>query len=620
MNKKIGWAFVILALILSSTPYQTVRAENISVTTTEDTLDADINCISIIPDELPGPDGVTSLREAICAANNNGVPDTITFDLTCDPYCVIEPEVALPIIIDDHTTIDGGGTPATETTPATFEIVLWGHNVINHNGLTIASADNVIKGLLFYEFGINGIAIAGQYATGNEILGNCLGIPDQTSFEGGNRGSGVFISLGASDNTIGGDTPAERNIISGNDLDGVSIHGPNSTGNIVSGNFIGTDQTGTIAVPNTMNGVRIYGEAHDNTIGGALNGQGNLISANTQNGVLIYNATSNNVVKNYIGVDVSGTQDLGNDASGIRVEDEASDNFINGNLISGNDTTGVRIVDLSIGNIVSSNYIGTDASGTFPLGNNGSGIYVASDFTTIGGELPTDGNLISDNSSGITIHHYAAENTLISYNSIGTDKHGNPTLGNRNFGIYHEGFTRETFNHDQEIRTHKTRDPQPAEVPVPEDYVTLVVSNRIAGNGEDGIHISAENDLHFFTENSIFANQLGIWLAPGVNGGIEPPVINATNHGSITIQGTACPGCTVEIFENRVNDHEGEIFIGDTIADAAGNFSLTLNNIRYPYLTATATDEDLGTSPFSLVFEATTLGTFNIYLPLVLQP
>src|SRR4051794_24155061 len=44
----------------------------ISVTTTGDTLDAaGGNCAAILLGSLPGPDGVTSLREAVCAANNN---------------------------------------------------------------------------------------------------------------------------------------------------------------------------------------------------------------------------------------------------------------------------------------------------------------------------------------------------------------------------------------------------------------------------------------------------------------------------------------------------------------------------------------------------------------------
>jgi hypothetical protein len=620
MEKHKWIRLILLALFLGLRSTSVAQAESIEVTTTEDTLDADANCLSISYDELPGEDRVTSLREAICAANNNGVPDTITFNLTCDPYCVIEPEPALPIIIDDHTTIDGGGTPATESTPATFEIVLDGSEVNNHNGLTILSADNVIKGLIIHEFGVNGIAIAGQYATGNVITGNCLGRSDQITMENGNVGSGLSITLGASDNTIGGNTPAERNIISGNGLDGVTIHGPNSTGNVVIGNFIGTDGTGIREVFNQAHGVRIYGEAHNNTIGTAYSGEGNLISANIGNGVRISNASINNVVGNYIGTDISGTQDIGNDKTGVVLELGASENFIKANLISANDGAGVSVIDEeSTGNTIARNFIGTDASGTLPLGNNSYGIIIASADNVIGGEVPSDGNLISDNFTGIFLDLLIAEGNLISYNYIGTDVHGNPTLGNHSDGIYYGG-TRERFIHYSNTINPSTKTHQPATVPVPAAYTTLIESNLIAGNERYGIFIGGDAELHFITENSIFANETGIFLAPAVNGGIAPPVINATNEGSVIIQGTARPGTTIEIFENQENDPQGEFFIGDTIVDAFGVFSLTIDGFRFPYLTATATDEDLGTSSFSEVFEATYLGTQNVYLPVIEQP
>ncbi len=63
----------------------------------------------------------------------------------------------------------------------------------------------------------------------------------------GNSLNGVYIGAGASENTIGGTATAERNVISGNGNDGVLITGAGTTRDVVEGNYIGTDKTGTTA-------------------------------------------------------------------------------------------------------------------------------------------------------------------------------------------------------------------------------------------------------------------------------------------------------------------------------------------------------------------------------------
>src|SRR5204863_8604211 len=111
----------------------------------------------------------------------------------------------------------------------------------------------------------------------------------------GNGNDGVLIYSNAQFNRIGtnGDgiaDAAERNIISGNSQNGVQIQAAPS--NIVAGNYIGTDVTGSFAIANLVNGVYILNAGSGNRIG--TNGDGvddvgerNVISGNTQNGVLI---------------------------------------------------------------------------------------------------------------------------------------------------------------------------------------------------------------------------------------------------------------------------------------------------------------------------------------------
>ena len=71
---------LLLAMVLSQVPTPTAHAVNIVVDTTADVIDANSGaCVGMVAVDLPGPDGVTSLREAICAANSTAGADTITF-------------------------------------------------------------------------------------------------------------------------------------------------------------------------------------------------------------------------------------------------------------------------------------------------------------------------------------------------------------------------------------------------------------------------------------------------------------------------------------------------------------------------------------------------------------
>ena len=69
-------AAVIVAVLGILSLVAPARAADVAVSTTADTLDAGA-CTSIQIGDLPGPDGVTSLREAVCAANNEAGADTI---------------------------------------------------------------------------------------------------------------------------------------------------------------------------------------------------------------------------------------------------------------------------------------------------------------------------------------------------------------------------------------------------------------------------------------------------------------------------------------------------------------------------------------------------------------
>ena len=418
-------------------PVSPTYAVDITVTTTNDVLDAaGGTCAAVTVASLPGPDGVTSLREAMCAANNNPGSDTVRFNIPgCGGVCTIRPTIALPVLTGDGTTIDGytqpGSAEATAGAPATLLIEIDGSSVLNNNGFNVASAGNVIRGLVVNRFGGSGIAIGLSTATGNTISGNHVGTNAAGTAGLGNGLDGVFIGLGAQDNTVGGDTPADRNVISGNGLEGVAIHRSDTVSNTVRGNYIGTDAAGTADVGNGR-GVAIANGAHDNTVG-----PDNVVSWNDGNGVAIYDSgtTGNVVVDNYVGTDASGTADLGNRSYGVCINDGAQDNTVGpGNILSGNGWDGVGIYGSgTTGNVVSGNRIGTDGSGTVDLGNSLGGVLVSwgAQDNTIGPD-----NVISGNGQhGIFISEDGTTGNTVSGNTIGADATGVIDLGNTWSGV-----------------------------------------------------------------------------------------------------------------------------------------------------------------------------------------
>jgi len=278
----------------------------------------------------------------------------------------------------------------------------------NRIGGTAAGDRNIISGNDAF-----GVLINAAGATGNTVLGNIIGTNAAGTTALPNALTGVQIS-GGSNNIVGGTTVADRNLISGNGSAGVFIDGATATGNTVLGNFIGTDINGTADLGNVGFGVAIQ-NAPTNTIGGNTPGTRNIISGNSAFGVLIQNTpatsnavTGNRVLGNFIGTDVNGTADLGNTLTGVLVQDAAG-NTIGGtaagdrNIISGNDGFGVQILNANATlNSVLGNYIGTNAAGTAALPN-GIGVVVDNaPSNTIGGSVAGAGNIISGNSNPST--------------------------------------------------------------------------------------------------------------------------------------------------------------------------------------------------------------------------
>ncbi|MFY9611621.1 MAG: HYR domain-containing protein [Blastocatellia bacterium] len=131
---------------------------------------------------------------------------------------------------------------------------------------------------------------------GNIIEGNFIGTNATASFALGNAEDGVVISAGST-NLIGGTTAAARNLLSGN-RNGVQILGV-GTGNQVRGNSIGTNIAGNLSLGNSINGVLILG-ASGTAIGAVGSASSNTISFNGGAGVAVASGTNNAILSNSI--------------------------------------------------------------------------------------------------------------------------------------------------------------------------------------------------------------------------------------------------------------------------------------------------------------------------------
>jgi hypothetical protein len=218
-------------------------------------------------------------------------------------------------------------------------------------------------------------------AAGIVVQGNFIGTDVTGKRDLGNE-SGVNIR-GSNGNQIGGTVPGAGNVISGNEREGVSIifdFVGTASENLVRGNLIGTDVTGTRAIRNEV-GILIAG-VRGNTIGGTSAAARNVISGNGTGMTLGGDAMANTVLGNYIGADVTGGAKLPNEFDGVRFFD-ASFNTIGGpspgapNVIAFNGPgpgggNGIVVTGESVGNALLANSIfansllGIDLSGGFP--------------------------------------------------------------------------------------------------------------------------------------------------------------------------------------------------------------------------------------------------------------
>ncbi|HVC93402.1 MAG TPA: hypothetical protein VND64_06905, partial [Pirellulales bacterium] len=438
----------------------------------------------------------------------------------------------------------------------------------NGDGVNDAAEGNVISGNVS-----TGLPIFGP-AYGNVVAGNIVGLNAAGTSVLGNGNFGIDLLDATTGNRIGvnvsdADTAAERNVLSSNAFDGIRLVGNGTSNNLVAGNYIGTDVTGTTAIANGSQAVEIN-NASQNTIGGSTASARNILSGNLASGVYITgsSATGNVVEGNYIGTDVSGSIAVGNHVFGIAIDGGANNNLIGtngdgvndateGNVISGNLFSGIAISGPAFGNAVAGNIIGLNAAGTAAIGNGGNGIELYSGTTgnRVGAKAGDAGtaaerNIVSGNSQdGVGIFNAGTNNNLVAGNYIGTDVTGAHPLGN------HAGVGVGFGAQNNVI-----------------GGTTTAARNVISANGTDGVYISDPGTSSNVVEDDFIGTNASGTAALG-NGYWGIQIFNGAQSNRIGAAGSdADPTAERNIISANDNDGVGIGDSGTTGNIVAGNF------------------------------------------------
>jgi len=446
----------------------------------------------------------------------------------------------------------------------------------------------------------SGITVTGN--GGAVVKKNYIGVDPTGALDWGNSGSGINILC--DNNIIGGPNQGDGNIISGNGNYGIEMFGgytiffpggskPNFVqGNIIENNYIGTDYTGSIRIPN-HSGISMQGNIDSNFV------RKNLVSGNQHNGVYLQpfgaGPTRNVFTNNFIGTNINGSQSVSNNDRGIYILAGSNNLFggsalIDKNLISGNIGQGILISGYSSGNSINYNLIGTDWTGYFPLsnttdgividqstsnnliqkniisGNSGNGIRVETNTNLI-----PDGNIIIGNTIGLNISKDLALSN--SYNGIfinnarntlvgGSDVDSSNTIsGNLLNGIYIYGDT----SRGNRIRGNYIGTNEAGTSAIPNERGVLVWSarkniiggvennsgNLISGNKNEGIYFY-HSDSNLVSGNFIGLDIMESKVLPNEGPGI---LIDSSNYNSIgdssggnTISGNKFSGIEIATF------------------------------------------------------------------------
>jgi len=369
------------------------------------------------------------------------------------------PTITDPVIIDGYTQPDA--SPNTNGPGLGNNAVLMIELDASLAGtvptLHITSGNSTIRGLAINRSLGYSIYITGN--GGNVVEGCFIGTDITGAFVLSGGPNGVRI-LNSNNNKIGGISPEARNILSGNGY-GAVVGGSSSTGNLIQGNLIGTDITGTIDLGNRLDGVAVSGV--NNTVGGTTPAARNIISGNGRKGINVSYGSGILVQGNFIGTDITGKLPIGNSQCGMIIfrgsgNTIGGSNPAAGNIISHSRYSGIGILDSGTGNLVLGNSIfsngglGIDLAGNVfcgdgitpnDIGDPDSGSNDLQNFPVLtsagsGGPTIIEGTLNSTVSSTFRLEFfsnsipdpsgYGEGETFLGFSEVSTDSTGNVTF------------------------------------------------------------------------------------------------------------------------------------------------------------------------------------------------
>ncbi len=250
---------------------------------------------------------------------------------------------AIRVDQNSGSTIEGNfiGTDSTGTTiPA---VSTWLTYLSSTSGNLVGGTTPAGRNVMAGGGASGGANLLIELASSNTVQGNYIGLnaagtaaltllPATTS--------GITMSANAHDNLIGGTAPGAGNVVYGN---AALLLATGSHHNTIQGNFIGTNATGTAGVGAVV-GIHTNNAPHDNLIGGSAAGAGNVISGNANGIQFVDGAAANTVQGNFIGTDPTGLLPVPNGGIGIYLATPAAGSVIGGvnpgegNTIAFNDT------------------------------------------------------------------------------------------------------------------------------------------------------------------------------------------------------------------------------------------------------------------------------------------
>ncbi len=289
---------------------------------------------------------------------------------------------------------------------------------INSYGILVRSNNNTISNNVISNNYYSGVRIHGEEAYENLIEENMIGTEASGMHAEPNTKSGILITAGANHNYI------QNNVVSGNEGAGIlvtHVGDKSPTHNVISENYIGVGKDGKKRIGNTNVGIILFGTGvKKNTI------EANIISGNHKNGITIY-AKENTVISNWIGTDITETMVIPNFENGIEIV-QSSLNTIKQNTIAANKKNGISIsMNQSKSlppmlNLIANNYIGVSRNGynsEVDLGNLGCGISLEYSIPSV-----IENEIADNEQAGVLLKNCVeglVEENAIYKNAIGVD-------------------------------------------------------------------------------------------------------------------------------------------------------------------------------------------------------